>query len=304
MSGRKTRRGEPFSCLRVDVEARAVPDPAERQAAADWIGAECFGAGAAGVEERSSALAVSLFIYAADSVLEEVRTAAQAAGGVIAGPAEPVEDADWSQSWKVGLEAIEVSDRLVVRPSFVAFEPRAGQRELIIDPGQAFGTGGHASTSLVLEWVDVLSRDFTPQTRVLDVGTGTGVLALAALALGAGRAVGFDLDPLAAIEARAWAQENGLADRFEVFAGGIEALAAAPFDLVLANLLRRELLPIVSELARCTRSGGQIVLSGLLAAEGHKVEEVMAPFGFETRGDRTVEDATGDQWVSLLMLRA
>ncbi len=304
MTNRQNASGERFLCVRLVVDAETLPDAAERQEAADHASGECFAAGAAGIEERSGAHGITLLIYASASVLNEVLAAGTATGARPEGEPQEVAPVDWSQTWKAGFEAIEVSDRLVVRPSFVAFEARSGQREIVIDPGQAFGTGGHASTGLVLEWVDALRAGFDAQTRVLDVGTGTGVLALSALALGAGSAVGFDLDPVAAIEARAWGERNGLAERFAVYAGGIEALAAEPFDLVLANLLRRELLAIAAEVARCTRPGGLVVLSGLLAEERDEVEAVMARLGLESRGERFVRDATGDHWMSLLMAAA
>ncbi|MBW2387172.1 MAG: 50S ribosomal protein L11 methyltransferase [Deltaproteobacteria bacterium] len=296
---------EPFFCVhvRVEVDETEEAEAGECQEAADRITAECWDAGAAGIEERSLSQGILLLIYAAGSVLKAVVDAATVAGGRIDGEPQPVEDLDWSQSWKQGLEAIEISPRLVVRPSFVECKLREGQCEIVIDPGQAFGTGGHASTHLILQWLDVLSPELGEDTRVLDVGTGTGVLALAALALGAGRAVGFDLDPRAVIEARVWAERNGYANRLSLFTGGIESLLARPFDLVLANLLRRELLPIVPALSECVGERGRVVLSGLLAEEQERVEEAMKPHGFETLGVRFVHDSTGDHWVSLLMAR-
>lgn len=297
---------EPFFCVYVRVEADSSEEAKEAvcQDAADRVTAECWDAGAAGIEERLLSQGILLLIYAARSVLRAVVDAATSAGGRIDGEPQPVEDLDWSESWKQGLEAIEVSPRLVVRPSFVEHELGEGQRELVIDPGQAFGTGGHGSTRLILEWLDFLSPELGESTRVLDVGTGTGVLALAALALGAGRAVGFDLDPQAVIEARVWAERNGYANRLWLFAGGIESLHARPFDLVLANLLRRELFPIIPALSECVGERGRVVLSGLLAEEQERVEAAMKPHAFETLGARFLHDSTGDHWVSLLMARS
>src|SRR5207249_3755458 len=120
---------------------------------------------------------------------------------------------------------IEVSERLRIRASFEPSPPRAGQRDLVIDPGQAFGTGGHESTRLALAWIDDLRGELGAPPGILDVGTGTGVLALAALALGARRAVACDVDPLAAAAARANARANGLAAQLDVFAGSPEALS-------------------------------------------------------------------------------
>jgi ribosomal protein L11 methyltransferase len=219
---------------------------------------------------------------------------------------------DWTQAWARGLRAIEVSERLIVRPSSVAWELGPHQLEVVIDPGIVFGTGTHASTRLALEWICELESGtdefrafdgFGPGVRVLDVGTGTGLLALAALRLGAGLAVGFDLDPLAPPEALHWARHNSLAEDFHLFTGPIEALAGPPFELALVNMFRTEMLPIAPALSERVASGGLLILSGLLVSERDGVERAMQPLGFETRGAREHLDDTGDHWLSLLLER-
>lgn len=225
-----------------------------------------------------------------------------ALAGVELAEAEPVAGDDWSEAWKAGLTAVEVSPRLRVRPSFVAEEPRAGRTELVIDPGQAFGTGGHESTRLALEALDRLAP-LAARTRVLDVGAGTGVLALAALRLGAGRAVAFDLDPLAAPAVRENAANNALAAGVACFTGPIEALAAPPFDLVLANLLRSELLPVLGPIAERLAPGGRAVFSGLLALERAEFTNALAEHGLAVRGEHTRADASGAVWLALVTSR-
>jgi ribosomal protein L11 methyltransferase len=309
-----TGQAEPYFCVRFDVVVDFAALTEERpelateelaiREAAERITAECWDVGAEGIEERPGQEGLELFIYTPSSVLDEVVAAGLAAGASQRIAPEPIVDNNWSQAWKEGLTAIEISERLVVRPSFIEFDLAPGQKEIVIDPGQAFGTGGHASTLLILEWLDVLAPELTSDTRVLDVGTGTGVLAFAALVLGAGRAVGFDLDPQAVIEAKLWAGRNGLADRFTAFTGGIEALDTEPYDLVVANLLRRELLPIAEQVTDCIAPGGRVLLSGLLAEEQGRVEEAMSAYGVATLGARFVKDSTGDHWVSLLMGRS
>jgi ribosomal protein L11 methyltransferase len=190
-----------------------------------------------------------------------------------------------------------------VRPSFVELAPEPGRLEIIIDPRQAFGTGGHASTLLALEWVDVLAGELSLESRVLDIGTGTGVLAFAALRLGAGEAVAFDIDPIAVHEARYWAELNDLAGRLRLFTGPLDALACPGFDLVIANLLRRELLPLVPGIAGLLARQGSLVLSGLLAEEQEEVESVLAGEGLRRAGARFGEDG-GERWVSLCMRRS
>lgn len=280
-------------------------------AAAEWAAAEAFAAGARGLEERSGggdgSGIVELFVYAPAAAAEGVRGAlvelAARGGGTalrVLG-AELVPDEDWSRRWREGLGVVRVSARLAVRPPFVPDD--ALGPALAIEPGQAFGTGGHASTRLALAAIDALPPRWLAGARVVDAGTGSGVLALAALSLGARTAVGFDLDPVAAREARQNAERNGLAARAHFFAGPIAALCAAPFDLALANLLRSELLPILAPLAASLRRGGRAVLSGLLAGEREAIEGALAGAGLALEEAREERDPTGDVWLALTARR-
>jgi len=274
---------------------------------AERTAAEAFDAGASGIEERPGAAAgdALLLIYApsaaADAIVRRLEEALGAAVRIGAPEAEP--EVDWSTAWREGIEAVEVSPRLRLRPPFLPAAPRAGQREIVIEPGQAFGTGGHASTRLALELVDALASGLPAGARVLDVGTGSGVLALAALALGATRAVAFDLDPLAAPAARDNARANGLGAGLVVFTGPLDALAGGGFDAVLANLLRSELVPILPGLAGKVEPGGAMVLAGLLASDVPEVVSRLEAQGFGVEARRCLEDADGEVWVGLLMRR-
>lgn len=278
------------------------PDTAER------VIAEAWATGALGVEEREDARGVVMIVYLAAALAraDAPWLAGFAPAEVRCESVEALPDEDWSEAWKQGLEAIVISTRLVVRPSFVAHRASPGQRELIVDPGRAFGTGGHASTRLALEWVDALAESGAGLrgARVLDVGTGSGVLALAALALGAERALGFDLDGVAVREAASVASRNALAGHLDLFTGGIEALSEARFDLVLANLLRSEMLPIAEAIAACVAPGGGLVLSGLLEADRAAVVEAFGRLGLALRGERSVRDANRDRWIALRLVRA
>jgi ribosomal protein L11 methyltransferase len=263
--------------------------------------AEAFGAGALGAEERDGP-PPALWIYADAAAAAALRSALAPFAELAVGEPEPVPERAWSEAWKEGLEAIVISPRLLVRPSFVPPPAGFAGRELLIDPGQAFGTGGHASTRLALEAIAALPAAALAGARVLDVGCGSGVLALAALALGAGRALGCDLDPLATAAARGAAQANACAARFALFTGSLDALgprAAGAFDLVVANLLRRELEPLLGAIARAVRPGGQVILSGLLASERARVEAALAGLGLDVAWGHEVTDATGDAWLAL-----
>jgi ribosomal protein L11 methyltransferase len=209
---------------------------------------------------------------------------------------------DWSDAWKALQQPIVISPRLALRPSFAELAPEPGQRVLVVDPAQAFGTGSHESTRLALDWIDALAPALAPGGRVLDLGTGSGVLALAALALAPVSAFALDLDPLAAPEARRNALRNALAARLRLWTGGIESVSrVARFELAVANLLRSELEPVFAELAARIAPGGMLVLSGLLAEERARVERLGAEQGLACEGARERRDASGADWISLLM---
>ncbi|MCP5056068.1 MAG: methyltransferase [bacterium] len=257
-------------------------------------------AGALGAEERNGPPpSLIMFVGAEDG--EAVEAALRDALGeeLHIGVPVPIAEVAWSEAWKEGLEPIVVSPRLAVTPSFVPFEPSPGQIALVIDPGQAFGTGGHASTRLALDLLDALPQAAIAEQRVLDVGCGTGVLALAALGLGAKQAVALDLDPLATEATWENAARNRLTAGLSVWTGPIEGLGERPFDLVLANMIRAELFPLLEAIrARCS-AGGRVILSGLLDEEQALVDEALAGVGLEAVESRRHQDALGDHWLAI-----
>lgn len=286
-------QGEPS--LRFVVEA----DDAD---AAEVAAAEAFAAGAAGLEERGTegSAGISLVIYAAPERAGAVGAAIASGTGIrcVSGP-EPVEAVDWGSRWREGLGPLVISPELVVRPSFAASRLGPGQSEVVIDPGQAFGTGEHESTRLALDLLARLPASLRHGASVLDVGTGSGVLALAALRLGAVRAVAFDLDAKAVAVAKENAERNGLAGAFVVFAGPVDALATRVFDVVVANLLKRELLPLARDLATRVSRGGALLVSGLLAGEAEQVRDAFASHGLGEVARAERDDSSGERWLGL-----
>ncbi len=189
-----------------------------------------------------------------------------------------VADEDWAECWKQFYHPRKIGQSLVVCPSWEPYEPAAGERVLILDPGMAFGTGYHASTALCMELLEEhLLR--VPVGQVLDVGIGSGILSLSALLLGAGRVLGIDNDPVAVRVARENLQRNGLADRAEVRLG--DCPPDGSFDLVLANLVARLLIEMAADLARAVAPGGRLVAGGIVAERRDEVVQAFQAQGLE-----------------------
>lgn len=181
---------------------------------------------------------------------------------------EQLEDKDWEREWMENFHPMRFGKRLWICPSWRDV-PDPDAVNVMLDPGLAFGTGTHPTTSLCLEWLDGL--DLTGKT-VIDFGCGSGILAIAALKLGAARAIGIDIDPQAIQASRDNAQRNGVEDRLELYLpqNQPDNLSA---DVVVANILAgplRELAPLISVLPV---QGGYLGLSGILASQACSVCE-------------------------------
>ncbi|MFP1736955.1 50S ribosomal protein L11 methyltransferase [Lonsdalea quercina] len=181
---------------------------------------------------------------------------------------EQLEDKDWEREWMDNFHPMQFGKRLWICPSWRDI-PDPEAVNVMLDPGLAFGTGTHPTTALCLQWLDGL--DLQGKT-VIDFGCGSGILAIAALKLGAARAIGIDIDPQAIQASRDNAQRNGVSERLELYLpqDQPEALSA---DVVVANILAgplRELAPLIGALPN---AGGHLGLSGVLATQAANVSE-------------------------------
>ena len=179
-----------------------------------------------------------------------------------------IEEQNWVQLTQSQFDPIRVSERLWIVPSWHE-SPDPAAVNLILDPGMAFGTGSHPTTRLCLEW---LERVVSDQVSVLDYGCGSGILAIAAARLGAGRVAGVDIDPQAVEAARANAERNGVT---ALFADSAEPVAGQ-YDLVVANILSNPLRVLAPAICAHVRSGGQLALSGILREQAEEIIGIYA----------------------------
>lgn len=179
-----------------------------------------------------------------------------------------VADQNWVQLTQSQFDPIRISERLWIVPSWHE-SPDPAAINLILDPGMAFGTGSHPTTRLCLEW---LERTVSPSCSVLDYGCGSGILAIAAARLGAGRVAGVDIDPQAVESARANAERNEVS---ALFADSAEPVAGE-YDLVVANILSNPLRVLAPAICAHVRSGGCLALSGILREQAEEIIAIYA----------------------------
>ena len=199
---------------------------------------------------------------------------------------------DWNAKWTEFVQPIQIGQRIVVRPSWASVELPSNGIELILDPKQAFGTGHHATTQLLVEW---LEEAIQGGERLLDVGTGSGLLAMVALRLGASSAVGVDCDSVAIDCAKEYAQVNYFDEGLEFRICDISSLPAnESFDLIVANIDRRTLLANHGAFTASSHSTTRLFVSGILTTDQ---EDIVAQY--TRQGWRCVERRRQEDWMAL-----
>lgn len=202
-----------------------------------------------------------------------------------------VPDQDWNSLWAQSVGPIRIGSRFLIRQSWNPVETEAGLIELIIDPKRAFGTGFHATTQLIIEWLEgaVLGNE-----RILDIGTGSGVLAMAAVRLGAAFALGIDSDPEAIDCALENAAANGFGAELEFRLADAGRLDPASYDIVVANLDRNTLLHFAREISRAVGRQGRLCLSGI---QEDQISDIS--LAFSDQGGRVVGQWQREEWLAL-----
>jgi ribosomal protein L11 methyltransferase len=279
-----------------------------REAYAAEVAALLFAHGASGVEERDDQTlrkgpghgrVTVVGSFASHPAARAAIKAVRASRPILQPRLEEVVGDSWRDAWKEHFAPFALTGRVTIAPPWAVPAPQAGVRVLVLEPGRAFGTGLHASTSLVASLLEARAASLLGQV-VLDVGTGSGILSLAALALGAARAVALDVDPEAVAVARENAARNGLADRLEARVGSAGD-AGGRFAVVLANIEAKILGPLARDLTACVAPGGVLILSGILAGERGAMVARYEALGLRHRETAQRGEAAGEAWVAIAL---
>ena len=211
--------------------------------------------------------------------------------------AEILEDQDWGSNWKKHFVPFAIIPGLIIAPTWEQYQAAAGEKVIVMDPGMAFGTGHHATTRLCVSMIkESLGRK--PSKRALDVGTGTGILAMSAVLFGAPDVVAIDNDDDAVTAAAENIALNRLADTVKVSATPLADLAGT-FDLVIANIIHDVLISMADDFTRLVERGGNLLLSGLLA--GAQVDSIVSRYS--SCGFSVAEQFEDGEWAAVWLCR-
>ena len=206
--------------------------------------------------------------------LAVVQARMEAAGIAYTVETEGIEQEDWQNGWRKYYHPLEIGRRLAVVPSWQEYD--TDRVKLLLDPGLAFGTGGHETTSLCLEALDELVQG---GERMLDIGTGSGILAIAALKLGAVSAEGVDIDPVAVRTAVENAALNQVEDRFSGLVGDLSDQASGTYQIITANIVANAIISLSPAVPGLLAEGGHFIASGIIDTRADEVEEALRAAG-------------------------
>lgn len=202
-----------------------------------------------------------------------------------------IEEINWNEEWEKKIQPIQVTDKIIITPSFHKIEDAPDKMIIIIDPKMSFGTGEHETTKLVLQ---LLEEIYSNHKKVLDIGSGTAVLAIATAKMGAEKVIAVDNDE--------WCSENGtenvgannVDDKVQVLMGEISSVSDNNFDLILANINRNILVEIADDINKRLAKKGDLILSGLLDVDENDIKKTYTKKGF-----RFIQLKRMNEWIAL-----
>jgi ribosomal protein L11 methyltransferase len=207
-----------------------------------------------------------------------------------------VEEQDWAESWRQYFKTMRVGKRFVIKPTWDKYVPQRGDVLIELDPGMAFGTGSHQTTRLCLQ---ALEKYMRPRGLVVDFGTGSGILAIAAVKLGAALVIAFDSDEIAVKAARENVLRNNTDDRTEVHQAENSRFINKQVDVVTANIVAETIIANAEDLGNLLKLGGILIASGITTGKAFDVEIALKNQGFDMR-----EQLKEDDWVCIVAIKA
>ena len=288
------------------------------QEASDAVTNYLFERDATGIEIRdtlsSNSLSVTLISYfpTDDLIGEQVQDlrdflASLTDAGIDTHPAQvtlrSIEEDNWSEQWRSAFPPQKIGKRLVIAPTWDAIVPEPSEILIRLDPGMAFGTGQHATTQLALELLEAAIKD---SDVVADIGTGSGILGIAAAKLGAKRVDAVDLDATTIPIAQSNIQLNEVGSVIRLYQGdGLNVLEKQKYPLIVANIVTKVILPMIPRCPEFLEPSGRLILSGILVQEASQVEAQLSENGFRVLEVRQLKESqevaqTGENWVGIL----
>ena len=202
-----------------------------------------------------------------------------------------VNQEDWESAWKQYFKPVHVTDRIVVKPEWEEYSPQEGEIVIEIDPGMAFGTGTHETTSMCINQIE---KNLKAGDRVIDIGSGSGILSMAAVLLGAEKATGVDLDPVAVRVALENVELNNLQDKIDILHGNLTDVIREKADIVVANIMADIILILLEDVRAFIKDDGLFISSGIIQEKRAAVEARLLEKNF-----RIVEVETKGEWCAI-----
>jgi len=206
-----------------------------------------------------------------------------------------LEQEDWVNKWKKDIKAIKVTDKIVIKPTWEEYQKQADEVIIELDPGLAFGTGYHGTTSGCLEMIE---KYLQPDFDVLDIGTGTGILSIAATKLGAKSNFALDIDPVAVKVAKENAKLNQVLDQINFAQGDLLDIVDGKYDLVIANILPHVIKRLIPDLPKVAKVGSISILSGIIEEKADMIKDELKKYNFEVK-----EIIQKEQWITIVAIR-
>ena len=189
-----------------------------------------------------------------------------------------VDDADWNENWKKYFHTIEIGKKLAVVPSWESYDNKDNRTVLSIDPGAAFGTGTHATTSLCL---GILDQSVVNGVKVLDIGCGSGILAIASVLLGADSALGVDIDAQSVKTATENAEINNISDKVEFIVGDLADKVSGKYNIICANIVADVIIKLLPDVGQFMKDDGILIISGIIDIRKEDVLSAVKQYGFD-----------------------